>query len=215
MNDVVNKITSKGIQTLYATPLFMAEITDEKVLDNAVDSILKLKENKEGLDRIENWSTKDNLQTLPEFKELADIILYEVGKTLDTLTIKRESHYIPCMWANVSPIGTAHSAHIHSNSFFSGVLYLQMPEGSNPTVFLDPRAGVDMLRPEYENPNPAILGAIWSTLPKRGTLLIFPSWLPHCVETAPFKPNHQRITLSFNIMLKTKINFHTTTVTFG
>jgi uncharacterized protein (TIGR02466 family) len=105
--------------------------------------------------------------------------------------------------------------HIHSNSLYSGVLYLQMPKGAAPTYFADPRPSAGILRPDYENPNPMFLGARWGTFSERGGLIIFPSWLPHGVENVPYDPSLQRITLSFNIMIKTKIEFFTAKINFN
>lgn len=205
-----NKVKNNGMAALFASPVFMSEIVDTRILDNAVNAILKLKEQGDGVQRYGSWVTRDDLQTLEEFQELKELLLEEAGKVLDTLTIKRDSHYITCMWANVAPVGSAHMNHIHSNSMYSGVIYLQQPEGSAPTIFSDPRPAAGLIHPDYENPNPALLGARWSTLGKRGELLIFPSWLPHGVDPVPATDSkEERISLSFNIMIKSKVDFFT------
>ena len=198
---------------LFASPVFMSEITDTKILDNTVNTILKLKENKDGVETFGSWVTRDDLHTLTEFEELTNILLSEAERALDILTVKRDSHYIPCMWANVSTVGSAHMEHIHANSMYSGVVYLQSPKGSQPTIFADPRPGAQMFQPDYENPNPAILGARWSTTGERGGIVIFPSWLPHSVQPVP-STDEERITLSFNIMIKSTIDDFTKKVSF-
>lgn len=214
MTDISNKVRPQEMVGLFASPVFLSEITDTRILDNAVNSILELKKEKKGIDRYGSWVSPDNLHTLPEFKGLTDILLYQSEKVLDVLTIKRDSHYITCMWSNIAPVGTAHMEHIHANSLYSGVLHLQSPKGSSPTIFSDPRPAAGILHPDYENPNPAFLGARWSTFNKRGLLIIFPSWLPHCVEPVP--PSvEERITLSFNIMIKTKVDFFTAKINFN
>ena len=198
---------------LFASPVFMSEILDTELLDNTVSSILELRENGKGVETYGSWVTRDDLQTLPEFNKLTKILLSEAERALDILTIKRESHYIPCMWANISKVGTAHMEHIHANSMYSGVVYLKSPKGSQPTIFADPRPGAQMLQPDYENPNPNILGARWSTAGERGGIVIFPSWLPHSVQPVP-ATDEERITLSFNIMIKSTIDDFTKKVSF-
>lgn len=208
-----NKVRHNGMMTLFATPVFLTEILDDNLLDNTIEEIIKLRDNNEGVQRYGSWVSPDNLHTLPQFQELTELLLSEAERALDTLTIKRDSHYITCMWSNIAPVGTAHPEHIHSNCLYSGVLYLKSPKGAATTIFSDPRPAVAVLEPDYENPNPAILGARWGTAGERGGLVIFPSWLPHGVETVPAS-DEERITLSFNIMIKSKISTHTQTVEF-
>ena len=210
MND---KVQYKGMAALFATPVFMADITDNTVIDNTIDAILKLKEQNDGVQTFGSWVTRDDLHTLPEFEELTKIILSVSETALDVLTVQRDSHYIPCMWANVSSVGSAHMEHIHANSMYSGVIYLTMPEGCSPTIFADPRPGAQMLQPNYETPNPNILGARWSTTGDRGGIVIFPSWLPHSVQPVP-PSDEKRITLSFNIMIKGELSDFTKKVNF-
>lgn len=214
---MTEKIDYNGMVSLFATPVFLSHITDEKIIDDATDNILKLKEKTPGVQRYGGWVTDDNLQKLPEFSSLSNVLL-DAGKVaLDEMTIKRDSHYISCMWANTAPIGTAHGEHVHSNSIYSGVLYLRTPEGAGPTLFSDPRPVVNMLRPDYEKPSPMYLGARWGQLPKKGDLIIFPSWLPHSVETVPKNEtlgDDARISLSFNIMIRSNVEFDTAKIEF-
>ena len=210
-----DRVKFNGMAALFASPVFMSEILDTELLDNTVSSILELRDCNEGIETYGSWVTRDDLQDLPKFKELTSVLMEEAARALDILTIKRDSHYISCMWANIAPVGTAHMEHIHANSMYSGVVYLQSPEGSQPTIFADPRPGAQMLQPDYENPNPNILGARWSTAGERGGICIFPSWLPHSVQPVPATDsNIERITLSFNIMVKTDINNFTKKVSF-
>jgi uncharacterized protein (TIGR02466 family) len=209
------KSIPKGMVGLFTTPVFLSSIVDEKIVTNAAETILKLKETTEGWQRIGNWVSDDNLHTLPEFKELTDIILAESERALDAMTIKRDSHYISCMWANVAPIGTAHNEHIHSNCIYSGVIYIRTPPGSGPTLFSDPRPAVGVIRPDYEDPSAFYVGARWGQVPEEGNMIIFPGWLPHSVEQVEPQPDAlERIVISFNIMIKSKVQFDTAKIEF-
>jgi uncharacterized protein (TIGR02466 family) len=216
MSDIEKQVKHNGMQALFATPVFLSEIIDNSLLDSVTNSILKLKKSNCGYARYGSWVTNDNLHTLPEFEELTRVLLHEAGRALDTLTVKRNSHYITCMWSNIAPVGSSHNEHIHSNSMYSGVLYLRMPKGSATTIFSDPRPAVSVFRPDYENPNPFFLGARWSITQDRGGLIIFPSWLPHSVEPVPVIDvnTEERITLSFNIMIRSKVEIDTAGIEF-
>ena len=62
---MTEKIDYNGMVSLFATPVFLSHITDEKIIDDATDNILKLKEKTPGVQRYGGWVTDDNLQKLP------------------------------------------------------------------------------------------------------------------------------------------------------
>lgn len=92
--------------------------------------------------------------------------------------------------------GDSHAMHSHANSILSGILYLQVPEGSSPITFYDPRTHYDCVslpkrEHNYFNWEEAYLN------PEPGLFLIWQSWLRHAV---PVNQNKEgRITLVFNI----------------
>jgi uncharacterized protein (TIGR02466 family) len=95
-------------------------------------------------------------------------------------------------WANKSNSNGSHRMHVHPNSFLSGVYYVS--ENPSPTYFEDPRyqtrAGwfVATEHPVHDN--------VWTCPSSDGSLVIFPSWLPHYTEAQPF--DGWRYTISFN-----------------
>ena len=204
------KIVPETMYKLFATPVFKSKIVDMKLIDQWTANLFDIKKKGEGFPSPNSWCTRDDLQTLPEFRELCDIILEEVNKVLDTLNIEREDHYISCMWSNISQVGTAHIEHYHPNSFYSGVVYMQVPPGSGKLFFTDPRTGPQMMQPSYSRPTPELMGSDFSIIPEKGAVYIFPSWLPHGVDISKNQPDSpERISLSFNIMLKAKIELPT------
>jgi uncharacterized protein (TIGR02466 family) len=201
-----SKTKPEMMYKLFATPIFKSRIVDTGIVNRARDAVLSLMNKDQGYTSVKSWCTRDDLETLPEFKELTEVILEETGKVLDTLTIERDSHYITCMWSNVTDVGTPHIEHFHPNALYSGVIYLQTPPGSGHIFFTDPRTGPQMFVPKYKNPSPEIIGSDWSHPAEKGVMLVFPSWLRHGVDTTPEKPNEKRIALSFNIMIKSNID---------
>ena len=68
------------------------------------------------------------------------------------------------LWASVHAGGSAHPAHTHRDAVLSGVYYADVPEGAGDFV-----AGGDGGAPAHR------------VAPATGTLLLFPSGMPHAV----------------------------------
>ena len=103
-------------------------------------------------------------------------------------------------WGMVNRQGHSTRAHLHPNSLLSGVVYLQVPEGSGALAFLDPRAGAQMLVPPWRTGAGEDVGGRVRRLPTAGQLLVFPSWLWHEVE--PSSQAGARISISFNVGMR-------------
>ena len=105
------------------------------------------------------------------------------------------------MWANINPPNAMNRAHIHPNSLWSGVYYVKTLPNSGYLKIDDPRAAASMCRPrQKEGSTPSRLWRETHFEPKDGRLIMFPSWLTHCVD--PNKSNDIRISVSFNFMQK-------------
>jgi uncharacterized protein (TIGR02466 family) len=149
--------------------------------------------------------TGDNLNTLPEFQELVTLIDTEVKTYFDLeLGLSSNDVYMSCMWANVQIDGCRHHAHIHPNSFFSGVLYLEIPVSNtvDPGIifFVDPRPAKQMQHPNYSKHN-ALADRSYGFKPETGLMLLFPSWLEHGTDVCKIGKDTYRISLSFNYAL--------------
>ena len=108
------------------------------------------------------------------------------------------------MWANIAPRHGQNRSHTHPGSLWSGVYYVQVPEGSGRIHFADPRPQAQVLQPVYAR-SPETRPESWSEVhyePIEGRVILFPSWLVHEV-----RPNMSelegdradRISVSFNI----------------
>ena len=103
------------------------------------------------------------------------------------------------MWANINPPGGYNAPHIHANSHFSGVYYIKAPKDSGKLVCNDPRPGEQLIMPARVKGTPP--KELWREVhldPLEGRIIMFPSWLWHCVE--PNKSNDIRISVSFNFI---------------
>lgn len=102
------------------------------------------------------------------------------------------------------PQGSYNKAHVHPNSVWSGVYYVQAPEGAGDIEFIDPRTE-NVMAPLKYAPNRQRPASCWTKVtftPKAGKLLIFPSWLYHAVSpnlTSAQGDAAERIIISFNL----------------
>ena len=203
-----NNADSQSMMKLFATPIFRHKINDVRLIKELTQEVLSLKDQaKSG--SADTWCTDDNLHTLPAFKTITEIILAESNKIFDRLTVERNSQYIAGMWSNVSKVGRAHQTHVHPNSFYSGVMYLQVPEGAGNLFFGDPRQCSQVIVPVYKKPNPELTGSNFQVRSEEGMIYMFPSWLPHGVLPVDYKPNlPDRISIAFNVMINADISLH-------
>lgn len=199
------ELLQRQTMTVFPTTIFSGIISDISACDRAETKLRAMQAAKQGTVEERVFITPDNIQELPEMKELADLILRESGQILDYYKIKRDSHYITNMWANITHPNHRHHLHIHPNCLLSGILYARAPKNCGPTVFGDPRPGAMMIQPSHSEMNPHNMTAV-VVLPEKGRLLIWPSYLPHAVENGRADENDDRIVLAFNIMIRGQID---------
>jgi uncharacterized protein (TIGR02466 family) len=100
------------------------------------------------------------------------------------------------LWVNLLKGGGHHTAHIHPHSILSGTLYVEVPAGSGPIRFEDPRLPMMMAAPVRRDDAPEQLRPFVSVQPRAGLLLLWESWLRH--EVLPGTGRGERLSISFN-----------------
>lgn len=103
--------------------------------------------------------------------------------------------YIEEIWVNIAKKGAYQEIHHHEDSFFSGILYIDVTNESGNLQFLNPLSSEGILMK-----NPLILEKEYPIIPTNGLLVLFPGWLPHRVQVNNL--DNERISLSFNIKNK-------------
>ena len=147
------------------------------------------------------WHSTTEMHQIPVFKPLVDELFKMQMEIYKEELLTREP-IIGNMWANINPPGGYNRPHIHPNSHFSGVYYIKAPQNSGEIVFNDPRSAAHMVMPERvkDIKPPSHLWREVRVNPLEGRMLMFPSWLWHCVE--PNESNDIRISVSFNFIQK-------------
>ena len=147
------ELTEKRMFMLFPTPMFMGKLPDMSVCDRVEKKVRELQKSGKGRSAPKGaspaWMSPDDLYDLPEMKELVDVIMGETGKVLDAFAVKRDSHYITSMWANITHPNHRQDIHVHPNCFLSGLVYIKTPINCGPTLFASPRKFTKNFEPRY------------------------------------------------------------------
>jgi uncharacterized protein (TIGR02466 family) len=151
----------------------------------------------------------DNIPGITKFIELdetKELKKYILSKASDFLLEYGYSEYhskriIITTFINEIREGEEQGFHTHPDTLLSGVFYLQVPGGSSPIVFNDPRPHTFLLKEDdwvtkktLSNHREIVF------TPKVGDLLLWNSWLPHCVPVSKESYSEGRISVVFNII---------------
>ena len=186
----------------FPTPIYIADIKHPTLNQELERDIISWSNRDKGMIRtnIKGWHSTTNMHELPQFKKLVNM-LYDCQKTIYEQEYYESEPFLGNMWANINPPGGSNRAHIHPNSLWSGVYYVKAPQNSGQLKIEDPRSVALMTRPKQKDvPKPDRLLREHHYEPKTGRLIMFPSWLNHCVD--PNNSNDIRISVSFNFMQK-------------
>jgi len=186
------------MRTLFVTRIHEAEIGDPALLGELAHSIRTLaRDDAAG----RNWSKAHHYPGYTSYASLNDLpkrdpAFGELGKALtkQATTFARELGWevrpkLDSLWVNALRSGGHHSGHIHPHSILSGTFYVEVPKGSGPIRFEDPRLPLMMAAPSPKD-------AFVAIEPKPGLLLLWESWLRHEVLAGTGKA--ERLSISFN-----------------
>jgi uncharacterized protein (TIGR02466 family) len=189
-----------AVRSLFPTLLYEAEIGDAGLLDELAHSIRSLARDDTAGAR---WSREKAYAGYTSYASLNDLpkrdpIIADLGKLLNRhaakfaddagLDLGRKPR-LDSLWVNLLKPGGHHSAHIHPHSVISGTFYVEVPAGSGPIRFEDPRLPLMMAAPTREE-------TFVTVEPRPGLLLLWESWLRH--EVLPARGKGDRLSISFN-----------------
>jgi len=129
-----------------------------------------------------NFITNDrHILDIPELSNLkATLTKYLNAYTEDVLQISNKFE-ITNSWATRNPTGTYHTAHMHGNSIFSGIYYVDVESGDLELSF-DPSYSKNF-KFEYKIKEFNLFNSTrWTVTPRAGLIVIFPSWITHGVS---------------------------------
>ena len=151
------------------------------------------------------WHSHNNLHKEARFKRLTDRIHTMLAGISENLGYDKGRHLaVTTMWSIANPPFSSNRAHIHPGALWSGVYYVQAPEGAGQIEFTDPRT-MNIMNPASFMPRQKRKTECWTKVkvkPEPGKMLFFPSWLYHSVDPNLAQgdgPESERIIVSFNI----------------
>lgn len=165
-----------------------------------IQFIKKLKETHDGHQKNlyqGGWQCFDFKQD-KSYTDLINLINLELQKVHESMGFKTNFvTSIQSSWINVNDKYSYNLKHTHPRSLFSGVYYVQVPEGiSGDIIFYRENYMLNYIPPYVVEDWNTVNSATISYKSKAGMLLIFPSWLEHSVTTN--LTDEDRISISFN-----------------
>lgn len=187
------------VYSLFPTAVTMSRIDVDPEM-TSFSLLQKMKENY-GND------TSVNSKILEEdiFAKTKELILEEIASYVKNIYKPKNDVevYITQSWLNITKPGGFHHMHNHTNSFLSGVLYLQAGRNYDGISFYDPMDDQIVLATEAYTP---FNGAGYRIHVGTGDLVIFPSWLWHSVDKIGSDRSDLRISIAFNTFVRGKIS---------
>lgn len=156
------------------------------------------------------WHSHNNLHKDPRFKVLVDR-LHRMGAGMSRNMNYNKNYQleVTTMWAITNPPGSSNRSHVHPGAIWSGVIYVQSPEGAGKIEFTDPRTAHLMNQAQFM-PDSRRPRECWTKVkikPQAGKILMFPAWLYHSVEPNLAEqegPDGDRVVIAFNVNQKRK-----------
>lgn len=177
---------------IFPTPLYRLIVPRAAEMQRPLvkDIVAWRKENEYGIKRANSsdaWHSPVNAFERPAWAELTNAVMAAAGDVLRSEGYAGVVHpRMVEMWANWGWKGSHSRPHNHGASDWSGIYFIECPDGSTSVQFINPRPGARELS-HYEAPD-------------EGTMLIFPSWLVHWV--APHRTEAPRFTAAFNFVVR-------------
>ena len=147
---------------------------------------------------VNGWHSQTNMHEMPQFKPLVNELFKMQHEIFKQEWLDRQPR-LGNMWANINYKSGYNKPHIHPNSLFSGVYYVQAEPNCGKIVLYDPRPGIQSNMPVRIKGQPP--EHLWREVhldAKVNRIIMFPSWLWHSVE--PNESNNIRISVSFNFI---------------
>ena len=144
----------------------------------------------------ETYVLDKHLPKLREFFETCIKTYVEKVIIGDEYNQEKLDFQITQSWVNLTQTGQSHHIHTHANSFISGVFYIKANSSLDNITFVNDIMCSQILEFEAKKFN-QFNSSTWSLPVLTGRLILFPSSLPHRVDTT--KGSDDRISLSFNV----------------
>jgi uncharacterized protein (TIGR02466 family) len=186
----------------FATPIYVKDVGTPEFNAQLEQNIINWSRQDKGVQKtnVNGWHSPTDMHLKSEYKMLVDL-LHQAQHFIYNDELLDNEPFLGNMWANINPPGGYNRAHTHPNSLWSGVYYVKAPINSGHLKVEDPKPCINISRPKRKQGQ--LPKHLWNEVhfePIAGRLIMFPSWLNHCVDTN--QSNDIRISVSFNFLQK-------------
>ncbi len=199
----------RDVKALFRTPLARFALPNAEEINPGLEiAILDRRAKAAGMARsnVRGWHSDRDFQNWPEpeARELVDSMRSAVQNMVSLVALsQRFSARIEIVaWANVNGPGSYNQYHTHPNCLWTGVYYVRAGDYRDDDLkhagklkLYDPRPRVDHLAHPGQG-----FGRNVNITPRNGTMVVFPSWLAHSVNS--FDSDTLRISVAFNARVK-------------
>lgn len=204
----------KVLKPFFPAPLFVADLPDTGMMNERLIQHIRQEMEEHPQDTSKNFGGVANvyasfahdslLHKRPWMRELLERLGPYVMEFCNDVAADMINYYVEVeeSWFNVSTFGHFQEYHNHAGGPFSMIYYVKVPPNSGNTVF---RAGYPAQKVYYASCDPDNLftAARRTVEAKAGRMVIFPSWLDHCVSQNKNEED-DRITIAFNMIQNRK-----------
>jgi uncharacterized protein (TIGR02466 family) len=190
-----------NLMPIYSVPLWQSEYPEfdehKEIFLNAVKTY---KDQNPSVQKsnIAGYQSPDTLQGVEELRPLFEYLCQMGFKAVADLDFVDCDIFLTSAWLNINDTRQCMNIeHIHGE-VFSGVFYLKAPEESGKLIFQNPAINQMWDGCYLTSQKNQFSGVRICIEPVEGNIILFPSYLPHSVETN----NHdeERISISFNLI---------------
>ena len=190
------------VTSLFSVPIWKDTLPNfSNLKETFINAVMEFEaDNPTGDHKSNQWgyqSPKD-LHKLPELAPLFSYVTRMAYNAADSIKL-RKNFAIMESWVNINRSRQCMNHQHTHGGVFSGIFYLKVPEGSGQLFLVNPAInsmwqGISLI----ETPTQYTSESIFVN-PKEGSIIIWPSYLPHAVGTN----NHdaERISIAFNLYI--------------
>lgn len=189
--------------SIFSTPIWMSVYPDfEDQKETFLTCVRDFKnKNPQGelKSNIAGYQSPSSLQGEEELRPLFQYVCEMAIQAVQDLNFVPNNIFLTHAWVNFNDTRECmNSEHVHGE-VLSGVFYLKVPQGSGKFVLSNPGlnrlwSGISLVKEKNQ-----FTGEMMRIEPEEGSIILFPSYIPHSVETNSH--DDERISISFNLMV--------------